>query len=187
MVSTANDATAKAPELHPDVVLMDRQLPDADGDGDGDGVTAMAEIKRLCPDTNVLMLTEPGEDYTFARRAFEAGCSGIVDRSRSVEELFAAVRAASTGKILIKPSMLQSLPVRGTLERGGNEYGVTRRELEVLAIIADGGSNNEIAEHLGISLGTARKHVQNIIGKLGAHSMLEALVIAAREGLVRPP
>lgn len=181
VVSTAGDATVKTLELHPDVVLMDHQLPDADP------ATAVTDIKRCYPDANVMILTDSNDDYRFARRAFEAGCSGLLEKSRSVEELFSTVRATGAGEVLITPSMLKSLLPQGTFEPGGSDAGLTRRELEVLAIMAEGESNNEIAERLSISLNTARKHVQNIIGKLGAHSKLEALVIAVREGFVRPP
>jgi len=177
---TAADAIAASRELEPDVVLMDYQLPD------GDGVVAVEEIKRQVPDTHVVMLTSSDNDERLARRAFEAGCSGFVGKSRSVEDLFAVVRAAHSGDVLITPVMLLMLLPRADVANGGVGANLSRRELEVLGVMAEGGSDKEIADRLFISLNTARKHAQNIIRKLGAHSKLEAVVIAVRAGVIHP-
>ncbi len=177
---TAADAVSTAIELDPDVVLMDYQLPD------GDGVDAMEKIKREVPETHVVMLTSSDNDERLARRAFEAGCSGFVGKSRSVEDLFSVVRAAHSGDVLITPVMLLMLLPRADLAHGGVGANLSRRELEVLGVMAEGGSDKEIADTLFISLNTARKHAQNIIRKLGAHSKLEAVVIAVRAGVIHP-
>jgi DNA-binding NarL/FixJ family response regulator len=174
------DAVTISLDLRPDVVLMDYQLPD------GDGVTAVEQIKREIPATQVVMLTGSDNDERLARRAFEAGCSGFVGKSRSVEDLFSVVRAAHAGDVLITPVMLLMLLPRSTASNGGVGANLSRRELEVLGVMAEGGSDKEIAERLFISLNTARKHAQNIIRKLGAHSKLEAVVVAVRAGLIRP-
>jgi DNA-binding NarL/FixJ family response regulator len=177
---TAADAVSTAIELTPDVVLMDYQLPD------GDGVLAMEQIKREVPATHVVMLTSSDNDERLARRAFEAGCSGFVGKSRSVEDLFSVVRAAHSGDVLITPVMLLMLLPRSDTDHGAVGANLSRRELEVLGVMAEGGSDKEIADTLFISLNTARKHAQNIIRKLGAHSKLEAVVIAVRAGVIHP-
>jgi DNA-binding NarL/FixJ family response regulator len=180
VAGTARDGVDAATRLRPDVVLMDYELPD------GDGVTAAAEIKQSSPATRVVMFTGSGDDEALALRALEAGCSGFVGKARGVDELLAAVRAAHAGEALIAPSMLARLLPR--LERRYEAVGRTlsRRELDVLSAMTLGATDKEIADRLVISHNTARKHVQNILRKLGAHSKLEAVVIAVREGVVRP-
>ena len=180
VVGTVNDAVAEAVQVRPDVVLMDYQLPD------GDGVAAVAQIKQEVPSTQVVMLTGSGDDERLARRAFEAGCCGFVGKSRSVEDLFSVVRAAHAGEVLISPVMLLMLLPQVSPRADGVGGSLSRRELEVLAVMAEGGSDKEIADRLFVSLNTARKHAQNIIRKLGAHSKLEAVVIAVRAGVIRP-
>jgi DNA-binding NarL/FixJ family response regulator len=177
---TVKEAVSTALDLRPDVVLMDYQLPD------GDGVTAVEQIKQHIPSTQVVMLTSSDNDERLARRAFEAGCSGFIGKSRSVEDLFSVVRAAHAGDVLITPVMLLMLLPHDQASHGGVGASLSRRELEVLGVMAEGGSDKEIALELFISLNTARKHAQNIIRKLGAHSKLEAVVIAVRAGLIRP-
>jgi DNA-binding NarL/FixJ family response regulator len=180
VVGTLSDAVEASLRLHPDVVLMDYQLPD------GDGVTAVARIKRESPNIQVVMLTGSGDDERLARRAFEVGCCGFLGKSRSVEDLLAVVRAAYAGEVLITPSMLLRLLPKVTHQYDGVGAGLSRRELEVLGVMAEGGTDKDIASRLFVSLNTARKHTQNIIRKLGAHSKLEAVVIAVREGVIRP-
>ena len=184
VVGTLSDAVDTSMTLHPDVVLMDYQLPD------GDGVTAVARIKHDNPDVQVVMLTGSGDDERLARRAFEVGCCGFLGKSRSVEDLLAVVRAAFAGEVLITPSMLLRLlpPVNQPAlhKSGGVGAGLSRREFEVLGVMAEGGTDKDIANRLFVSLNTARKHTQNIIRKLGAHSKLEAVVIAVRKGVIRP-
>ncbi|MCW3031112.1 MAG: response regulator transcription factor, partial [Solirubrobacterales bacterium] len=115
-----------------------------------------------------------------------AGCSGFMGKARSVRELVATVRAAHAGEAVVAPSMLARLDPR--LDRGYAHVGdnLSRRELEVVSVMAKGGSAKQIAADLTISVHTARKHVQNVIRKLGAHSRLEAVVIAVREGVIQP-
>jgi two-component system response regulator DevR len=180
VVGTVGDAVAGAHELHPDVVLMDYHLPD------GDGVAAVTQIKHNDPAIQLVMLTSSGDDERLARRAFEAGCSGFMSKSRSVDDLLAVVRAADAGEVLITPGMLLKLLPSIARRDDGRRAGLSRRELEVLSVMAEGGSDKEIASRLFVSLNTVRKHTQNIIRKLGAHSKLEAVVIAVREGLIHP-
>jgi DNA-binding NarL/FixJ family response regulator len=180
VVGTSSDGVTAADRLRPDVVLMDYVLPDSDG------VTAAALIMRRNAATRVVILTAASDDERLALRAAEAGCSGFVGKDRGVDELLAAIRAAHLGEALISPSMLARLLPRLDRRYKGVGRDVSRRELEVIKVMAEGASDQEIADRLGISLNTARKHVQNIIRKLGAHSKLEAIVIAVREGVIEP-
>jgi DNA-binding NarL/FixJ family response regulator len=161
----------------PDVVLMDYGLPD------GDGVTATAAIMASQPDVQVIMLTSfVDEDVLVA--AIQAGCSGYVTKHKGAEELTAAVRLAADGEALVSPDMLARLLPR--LRRGhqGLGWDLSPRERQVLDLLAQGESKDAIAERLFLSTNTVRNHIQNILTKLGAHSRLEAVAAAAREGLL---
>jgi DNA-binding NarL/FixJ family response regulator len=170
---------AETTRLRPDVVLMDYQLPD------GDGVTAARQIVAGLQ-AAVVMLTASGDDDELALRALEAGCAGFVDKAETVSTLVAAVRAASAGELLIGPSVLARLLPRISRREKPISAGLSGRELEVLGLMALGCADREIANRLFISVNTARKHVQNIVRKLGAHSKLEAVMIAVRGHVVRP-
>jgi DNA-binding NarL/FixJ family response regulator len=175
---TAAEGVALAAQHKPDVVVMDYQLPDADG------ASAATEIRAEHPDTKVIMLTGFVDDSVLLA-AIEAGCCGFVTKDRAVMELVAAVRAAADGEALIPPALLaRLLPKLGHSNRGlGND--LTRREHEVLTLMAEGLSNKAIAQRMAISVNTVRNHVQNLMMKLQAHSRLEAVASAAREGLIK--
>ena len=161
----------------PQVVLMDYGLPD------GDGVSATAAIKASQPDVQVIMLTSyVDEDILVA--AIQAGCTGYVTKHKGAEELTAAVRLAAEGEALVSPDMLALLLPR--LRRGNHGLGwdLTPRERQVLDLLALGESKEAIARRLFLSTNTVRNHIQNILTKLGAHSRLEAVAAAAREGLL---
>ena len=116
--------------------------------------------------------------------AIEAGCSGYITKNGDVAELVAAVRAAAMGEALIPPFLLVRLLPTLRREPRRMAYGLSDRELDVLRLLAQGMVNAAIAEHLVLSVNTVRKHVQSILLKLDAHSKLEALAIAARQGIV---
>lgn len=181
VVGSAGSAAAgvsAAQELSPEVVLMDFDLPD------GNGVDAAAAIRDRLPDTKVVMLTGY-EDESKLLAAIEAGCSGYVVKQKAVEEVVSAVRAAHEGEAVISPSVLARLLPRLRQNKRGLGSDLTVRELEVLNLLADGRPNAAIAEALFISLHTVRNHVQNVLAKLQAHSKLEAVAIAVREGIIR--
>jgi two-component system response regulator DevR len=161
----------------PQVVLMDYGLPD------GDGVTATAGIKASQPDVQVIMLTSYVDEEVLVS-AIEAGCTGYVTKHKGAEELTAAVRLAFEGEALVSPDMLARLLPR--LRRGNHRLGwdLTPRERQVLDLLALGESKEAIARRLFLSTNTVRNHIQNILTKLEAHSRLEAVAAAAREGLL---
>ena len=162
----------------PDVVLLDHRLPD------GEGVAAVAELRALRPGVKVVVLTASAADHVLVA-AIEAVVSGFVSKTRSLGEVTSAVRSASSGEAVISPEMLARLLPR--LHRGGQSGGhaaLTEREREVLGYLADGLTNAAIADKLVVSVHTVRNHIANLSAKLGAHSKLEALSIAVRQGLL---
>jgi DNA-binding NarL/FixJ family response regulator len=175
---TVEDGCAAVRLHRPDVVLMDFQLPD------GDGAQATERIKTEVPSAQVVMVTS-FDDETVLVRAIEAGCSGFITKHKAVAEVAHAVRAANSGEALISPSMLARLLPRLRRREQGIGVDLTPREIEVLKMLSEGLSNVAIAERLVLSLHTVRNHVQNVIGKLGAHSKLEAVATAVREGILR--
>ncbi|MBJ7358382.1 response regulator transcription factor [Nocardioides sp.] len=171
------EARALVPQVLPDVVLMDHRLPD------GDGVAAIPELQALRTSTNYVVLTASTSDQVLVA-AIEAGASGFVSKSRSLDEVRSAVRAAHSGEAVISPEMLARLLPRLASRRDPARVELTDREYEVLSLLSEGLTNNEIAASLVVSVHTVRNHVANLSAKLGAHSKLEALSIAIRQGLL---
>jgi DNA-binding NarL/FixJ family response regulator len=164
----------------PDVVLMDFELPD------GDGPQATEQLKALMPSAHVIMLTARTDDESLAR-AIAAGCSGFVRKADGVDQLLAAIVAAHDGEMITNAVDLAPLLRQlGPTQRGlGSD--LTPRELEVLTLMASGMVNKQVARHLGLRLNTVRNHAQSILIKLQAHSRLEAVASAIREGIVTYP
>jgi DNA-binding NarL/FixJ family response regulator len=161
----------------PDVVLLDHRLPD------GDGVPAISDLHALRPSLGVVVLTASAADHVLVQ-AIEAGASGFLSKTSSLGEVTAAVRAAAAGEALISPELLARLLPRLSRTSGHRLQDLTDREREVLGLLADGLTNAAIAEQLVVSVHTVRNHIANLSSKLGAHSKLEVLSIAVREGLL---
>ncbi|SFH64708.1 response regulator [Nocardioides psychrotolerans] len=161
----------------PDVILLDHRLPD------GDGADAIGELLALRPTAQIVMLTASAADHVLVK-ALEKGASGFVSKTRSLAELTSAVRAAAAGEAVISPELLARLLPR--LHRSGRPRAtdLTEREREVLGLLSGGLSNAAIAAELTVSVHTVRNHIANLSAKLGAHSKLEALSIAVRDGLL---
>jgi DNA-binding NarL/FixJ family response regulator len=174
-------AVQLAQEFTPSVATVGWSLPD------GDGIATAASIRDVSPSTRVIMLTDT-TDSRLASTAMEAGCSGFLTKEKGVGELVSALRIAHKGNAYLAPEVLAALLPR--LDRAYQSPGsdLTSREREVLQLLADGGlGNKELALQLHLSLHTVRNHVQSVLTKLGAHSKLEAVVIAGREGLLDQP
>ncbi|MCK5430862.1 MAG: response regulator transcription factor, partial [Anaerolineales bacterium] len=176
---SASEAINRIAQLNPEVVLMDIHLPDLSG------IEATREIKRIYPETAVIALTiHESEEYFF--KMLEAGASGYVPKRAAPEELITAIRAAARGDVYIYPSLAKLL-VKDYLgqqqpTRTQNSLdGLTSREQEVLTLLADGASNNEIAEALSVSPKTVARHRENIMGKLNLHSRTELVKYAIRK------
>jgi DNA-binding NarL/FixJ family response regulator len=181
-VATSLEALERLVRSRPaDVVLLDERLPSSGPDaGVGAGVR---RVRDISPDSRVLMLTaSPNEAAAVV--ALEAGCIGVIPKTMSLDDLVAAVRGAAAGRLNLDSDTLARLVPR--LSRSYREPGadLTIREREVLRLVAEGLSTPDMAARLVVSTNTVRNHVQSILTKLGAHSKLEALVIATRGNLL---
>ena len=128
----------------------------------------------------VLLLTgSAGPDVV--ADALDAGCIGYVEKTNAAASLVAAVRSVHAGEAVLPPAKLNRLLARAEADPGGT---LTKREREILQRVEQGSSNQAIATELTVSLSTVRTHVQSILKKLGAHSKLEAVSIARRQGVL---
>ena len=178
---TVAESITQYGSLRPDIVLMDYRLPD------GTGTDAASRIRGDDPEACILLITGATDDGIVAE-ALEAGCSGFIGKDRDLDELGNAIRAAARGAAVFPADLLAA-----ATRRGGNRPRVgadlTERELEILRLLADGSSTEDIAGALFLSHHTVRNHVRNLLAKLQAHTKLEAVVVAARLGIVHigPP
>ena len=180
---TAAEALEIVQKMKPQVVLMDIGLPDMSG------IEATAKIKETSPEVAVVALTiHEDEEYFF--KMLEAGANGYVPKRAAPDELLTAIRTAAAGEVYLYPSLAKLL-VKDYLAQekdkgsGSTLDGLTEREQEVLKCLAEGCSNEEIAENLTISVKTVARHRENIMGKLGLHSRSELVRYAIRKGIIK--
>ncbi len=183
--ATAQEAVAEANRLRPDVVLMDVRLGE---EGDQGGIDATRELMSGDTGVKVLMFSSYGERETVLA-AIMSGAVGYITKNVRRSELVDALHTAARGDSLLDPRVVA--PILEQLrsvsqERVSQDGGLTDREQEVLALIAEGMTNRQIAERLVISEHTARNHVGNILGKLGFTTRAGAAAYAARLGLNQP-
>jgi DNA-binding NarL/FixJ family response regulator len=176
---TAAGVADLAVQVEADVVLLDFRLPD------GEAPEVLVQLKAALPDVKVVIVSA-ASDYRSVIRALEAGASGYMLKDQDIDELVAAVRTVRAGGQALAPALVPKLVSR-LAEAPGSAQSLTRREIEVLQLLADGCSTKQLAETLGLSLNTVRNHVQSAINRLGAHSKLEAVSIAIRQGLISAP
>jgi two-component system, NarL family, response regulator NreC len=180
---TAQAAVDLAGQVQPDVILMDIGLPDATG------IEATRRIKQNQPQIAVVALTiHEDEEYFF--KMLQAGATGYVPKRAAPEELLSAVRSAAAGEVYLYPSLARLLVHEYiNYRRAGSADNVvnalSERESEVLAYVAEGVSNRDIAEALGISPKTVARHRENIMRELGLHSRSELVKYAIRHGIIQ--
>jgi NarL family two-component system response regulator LiaR len=173
-VGGGHDAVGAAPELRPDVVLMDLVMPD------GDGISALEQLAGAAPGTRVLVLSSFGDDANVAA-AMRAGAAGYLLKDVEPEALAAAIRDVDAGRTALHPEVLARLLRQQSAPRASQ---LTPRELDVLTCITRGLANKQIGRALGVTEKTVKTHVSSILDKLGAADRTEAAVIAIRNRLV---
>lgn len=180
-VPTGEAALSAVEELAPDVVVMDLNLPGISG------IEATRRLAELAPATRVLVLTVSAQE-TDVTEAIVAGASGYVLKEAPIEEVVAGIRAAVAGHSFISPRIANLLLFRVQEQgrSGGDLAGahLSARELDVLALLAKGRSNIEIAETLIISQSTVRHHISNILMRLQVENRVQAAVRAVRGRIV---
>jgi len=170
--------------FHPNVVVMDITLPDISG------IEATRQLKAKYPKIAVVALTiHEDEQYFF--EMLQAGASGYVPKRAAPEDLISAIRAAYSGEIYLYPSLAKAL-VSDYLGRSRTQQeeekleALTPREQEILELLAEGLTNDDIADHLVISRHTVARHRENLMRKLDLHSRSELVKYAIRKGLIVP-
>ena len=182
---TGAEGVRLADALRPDVILMDISMPDMNG------IDATRRIKAAHPDIAVLALTMHEDDQYFFEM-LAAGASGYVPKRAAPNDLLAAIHAIRGGGMFLFPSLARSL-VQDYLQRREHAGAapvreglddLTEREREVLTLIAEGRSNQEIADALVISIKTVNRHRENIMAKLNLHTRVELVRYAIEKGLI---
>jgi DNA-binding NarL/FixJ family response regulator len=181
-----DEAVELARRHRPDIVLMDIRMPGTDGLA---ATRAIAADDRLAGARIVILTTFELDEYVF--EAVRAGASGFIVKHTKPAELLAAVRAVAAGDALLSPSVTRRL-IREFAARTRDAPqspaldALTEREREVMALVAEGLTNQEIAERLFVSPLTAKTHVSRAMVKLGARDRIQLVVFAYESGLVRP-
>jgi DNA-binding NarL/FixJ family response regulator len=168
------EAIQEAHKLHPDVVVMDLLMPRMDG------ITAIAQLRRELPETEVVALTSVLDDASVVG-AVRAGAMGYLLKDARAEELCHAIRAAAAGQVQLSPQAAERLMREVRSPQAPDR--LTERETEVLRRLARGESNKEIAGSLSIAEKTVKTHVSNLLAKLGLSSRTQAALYAVQHKL----
>jgi DNA-binding NarL/FixJ family response regulator len=177
------EAIARAEALEPDVAVMDVAMP-----GLG-GLEATLEIRKICPRTRILVLSQY-DDREYVRRFLKAGVSGYVLKKSAGSDLAAAIRSVHRGGLVLDPDVareaMRDHEAAADGSRAEDPYdALTDRERQVLKLVAEGHSNKEVADELGISVKTAMSHREHVMEKLDLHSRTELIRFAIKQGIIR--
>ncbi|WP_436530083.1 response regulator transcription factor [Actinoplanes sp. HUAS TT8] len=181
-VGDGSDVVPAAVRLRPDVILMDVRMPKLDGIQ----ATRLVLAKFPADAPKVLVVTTFANDE-YVYEALHAGASGFLLKRARPEQIVEAVRVVARGDSLLFPAAIKKLAAAYSRPDGSlKAAGLTAREAEVLALMADGLSNAEIAERLVLGVETIKTYVGNVLGKLGVRDRTQAVVVAYRSGFVSP-
>jgi two-component system response regulator NreC len=189
------EAVSRAMEFHPEVILMDISMPGVDG------MEATRRLRVLCPECLILALTVH-DDKQYLMQMLAAGASGYITKQAAADELVEAIHTIASGNVYLQPALArwlledyQRLARQGIAStpappetRDGKLIGLevlSLRELQVLELIAQGVSNQEIGQRLALSHKTIARHRERIMKKLNMHSRTELVKFAIRTGLVQ--
>ena len=173
------EAREVLPVVDTDVVVVDYRLPD------GTGVELVAELRNELPQVGFVMVTafpDPGA----LSAALKAGCRGFVSKSNGVNALLGAIRRVADGELAVSAQWLAELATYLSSREARSAEMLSKREREVLAELGTGASTEQIADRLFLSVHTVRNHVHSVLHKLDAHSRLEAVSRAQKQGLLEP-
>src|SRR5215468_4331736 len=169
--SNGREAVEKFRALHPDIVLMDLQMPIMNG------TEAITAIRQEFPHARIIVLTTYSGDAQ-AVRAFKAGASGYLLKNTLRKELADTIRCVHAGKKKIPPEIAVEMAEHHT------DDALSEREIEVLRQVAGGNANKIVADHLSISEETVKAHMRSILSKLGANDRTHAVTIAVKRGII---
>lgn len=169
---TGPQAVSMSQDKQPDVILLDYHLPGYSAD------QLIPRLRNASPRSRVIILTSDTSEASLVK-GIQAGVSGFLTKDRALDDVVQALRLVASGESILTDDQISKIP-QGEVE--GEQ--LTQREIEILRLLARGRDTQAIADALTISSNTVRTHLQNIFGKLGAHSKLEAVSMANRRGLL---
>ncbi len=180
--NNGEEAVNMTSQLKPDILVMDIMMPKFDG------LEASRQIKKVAPNTAILILTAYDDD-NYVLGLLEAGAAGYLMKSARGQDLVEAVRAIRAGESVLHPMIIEKLLKQAMIKPAGPvdrkiKELLSDREMEMLKLLATGMSNKEIADKLYLSLRTVKAHMSNIFTKMSVASRSEALVEALRKGLI---
>jgi DNA-binding NarL/FixJ family response regulator len=179
--ATGRETVHLAEHLHPDVVLLDIQMPD------GNGLEAAAQIRQNSPNVRIVILTASESDEQLYH-AVQLGVAGYLLKNLDAEELFALLASVAQGEAALTRAMAARLLKRVAHHAHGEESApvLTEREIQVLRLVVQGASNPEIAAQLCVSVNTVKTHIRNILDKLHLENRTQVAGYAVQSGLVSP-
>jgi len=179
MAEDGAEAVLKAHDLQPDIILMDLRMPRMDG------VEAIKRIRKVCPHTKFIVLTVyDNDDFIF--EAIRAGAKAYLMKDISREELIRVIHAVAEGQAYLQPEITSRLLDKvSELPLPSESHSFSKREVEILQLLAQGLSNKEIAQQLTLSEHTIKTHVANIFAKLEVNNRAEAVLQAVKRGILQ--
>jgi DNA-binding NarL/FixJ family response regulator len=177
--SNGREAVDLALKLRPDAVVMDVSMPLLNG------IDAAREIQNACPQTQTILLTMYKETQ-FILGALRAGVKGYVLKTQAASDLVHAIRATLAGETYLSPGISDSVVRAALINELAARDPLTQREREVLQLIAEGKTNKEVSQHLGMSVKTVESHRRNLMIKLNIHETAGLVRHAIKIGLVQP-